>query len=247
MEVSEKCIVLLSGGIDSAVMLAMARDMGYRRVYALSFDYGQRHRGELSCAMAQGVHQKVQEHRVISLDLARIGGSALTDFSRDIPKDRHREGFNWEIPVTYVPSRNTIFLSFALAWAEVMGVDDIFIGANSLDYAGYPDCRPEFFRAFEKMANCSTAKAVEGQRHFRIRAPLLTMSKEEIIRKGISLGVDFSRTFSCYDPDHRGRACGHCDACKLRLEGFSRAGHRDPVAYVDPELDAILSHDSIDG
>jgi 7-cyano-7-deazaguanine synthase len=233
MEIVDSCIVLLSGGIDSAVMLAMAREMGYERIYTLSFDYGQRHRAELSCAISQSVKQKVTDQRIIFIDLGRIGGSSLTDPSMEVPKDRHAEGFNWDIPSTYVPSRNVIFLSFALAWAEVLAADHIFIGANSMDYAGYPDCRPEFFRAFEKMANTSTAGAVEGRRQFKIKAPLITFSKEDVIREGVRLGVDFSRTFSCYDPDPAGLSCGHCDACRLRMEGFQKAGVEDPAPYVE--------------
>ncbi|MCE1248742.1 MAG: 7-cyano-7-deazaguanine synthase QueC [Firmicutes bacterium] len=239
-----KCVVLLSGGIDSSVMLAMVKERGYDEIYALSFDYGQRHKSELNAAIFQAIKYECKDHLVVTIDMGRIGGSSLTDRQMDVPKDRHNLGFNWEIPSTYVPARNTVFLSFALAYAEVTGVEEIFIGANSLDFAGYPDCRPEYFKAFEKMANFATRKGVESSFNIKIQTPLITLSKEEIINEGFRLNVDFSKTMSCYDPDYRSRACGRCDACKLRLEGFGKAGVSDPVQYVDVERDLLLSADT---
>ncbi|GBC81158.1 7-cyano-7-deazaguanine synthase [bacterium HR10] len=230
-----KAVVLLSGGIDSTTTLAIARAEGYE-VYALSFRYGQRHEIELERARAIAAAFGVARHLVIAIDLREIGGSALTDESLAVPKDRTPEEIGAEIPVTYVPGRNTIFLAFALAWAEVLGAEDIFFGANVLDYSGYPDCRPEYLRAFEQMANLATRAGVSGQARFRIHAPLLSMTKAEIIRRGRELGVDYRLTWSCYDPVARGGeilACGRCDSCQLRRRGFAEAGVEDPIPYAN--------------
>jgi 7-cyano-7-deazaguanine synthase len=217
-------VVLVSGGLDSATVLAVARRDGYVR-HALSFDYGQRHHVELAAA-AQVVKQLgALEHRTMRIDLAGIGGSALTDLRISVP-----EAQGAGIPVTYVPARNTLFLSLALGWAEVLEAQDIFIGVNAIDYSGYPDCRPEFLRAFEALANLATKAGVEGTK-FHIRAPLVELSKAEIIRLGTSLGVDYSLTVSCYQADAEGRACGRCDSCRLRREGFEKAGVSDPTRY----------------
>jgi 7-cyano-7-deazaguanine synthase len=224
-----KAVVLLSGGIDSATILAIAKDRGFD-VYALSFRYGQRHIVELEAAKRVALCNKVAEHLIIDIDLRRIGGSALTaDIA--VPKSRNVEQMGEHIPVTYVPARNTIFLSYALAWAEVIGADDIFIGVNALDYSGYPDCRPEYIAAYEQMANLATKAGVESGEKLKINAPLIQMSKSQIIRKGIELGVDYSLTHSCYDPLPSGKACGECDSCLLRLKGFRDAGVKDPVRY----------------
>ena len=218
-------VCLLSGGLDSATCLAVARRDGYR-CYALSFDYGQRHRAELEAAARVATALGAVEHRVISIDLRAFGGSALTaDIA--VPKT----GLGAGIPVTYVPARNTVFLSIALAWAEVLSSSDIFIGVNAIDYSGYPDCRPEFIAAFENMANLATKSGVEGRTHLKIHTPLIQLSKCEIIRLGAELGVDFALTHSCYDPDSGGRSCGLCDSCRLRLKGFADAGIRDPIEY----------------
>jgi 7-cyano-7-deazaguanine synthase len=219
-----KAVVLVSGGLDSATTLAMARAEGLA-CYALSFDYGQRHRSELQAAdeVARGLG--AVEHKLLKLDLRAIGGSALTDDSIDVPETME-EG----IPVTYVPARNTVFLSLALGWAEVLGAREIFIGANAVDYSGYPDCRPEFIQAFENLANLATKAGVEGD-HFRIRAPLVHMTKAEIIQTGTRLGVDYGLTLSCYQADEQGRACGVCDSCRLRAAGFEAAGVPDPTRY----------------
>lgn len=234
----KRAVVLLSGGLDSATTLAIARSESFQ-CYALTFKYGQRHHREVEAAGKVARSLGVVEHRVIEIDLAVFGGSALTDSAIEVPKDRARLRDTLvvslsnpsEIPPTYVPARNTIFLSYALAWAEVLGAFDIFIGVNAVDYSGYPDCRPEFVAAFEKTANLATAAAVEGKGRFRIRAPVINMTKGEIIRAGTSLGVDYSLTHSCYDPDERGRSCGRCDACQLRLKGFAEAGLKDPIEY----------------
>lgn len=234
----KRAVVLLSGGLDSATTLAIARSESFQ-CYALTFKYGQRHHREVEAAGKIARSLGVVEHRVIEIDLAVFGGSALTDSAIEVPKDRARLRDTLvvslsnpsEIPPTYVPARNTIFLSYALAWAEVLGAFDIFIGVNAVDYSGYPDCRPEFVAAFEKTANLATAAAVEGKGRFRIRAPVINMTKGEIIRAGTSLGVDYSLTHSCYDPDERGRSCGRCDACQLRLKGFAEAGLKDPIEY----------------
>ena len=220
----KRAVCLLSGGLDSATCLAIARQQGYE-CYALSFDYGQRHRLELQCA-AQLAASYNAHHRTVSFDLRQFGGSALT---ADIDVPKHRE-LDDAIPVTYVPARNTIFLSFALAWAETLSAQDIFIGVNALDYSGYPDCRPEFIAAYEKMANLSTKAGVEGAK-LTIHTPLIAMTKEEIVQLGTSLGVNFGNTLSCYDPDAEGRPCGACDSCVLRLKGFAEAGLVDPLVY----------------
>jgi 7-cyano-7-deazaguanine synthase len=224
----KRAVVLLSGGLDSATTLAICRRDDFEP-YALSFDYGQRHKIELEAASRVATALGAREHRVLAVDLRALGGSALTSHA-SVPKNRDLKNAG-EIPITYVPARNTIFLSYALAWCEVLGAADIFIGANAIDYSGYPDCRPEFIAAFENLANLATKAGVEGTR-FRIHAPLLSMSKAEIIRKGTELGVDFSLTHSCYDPAADGAACGECDSCRLRLEAFRAAGLADPVRYV---------------
>ena len=221
---SKKSVVLLSGGLDSATTLAIARKQGYA-CHALSFDYGQRHSAELAAARRVAEHLGVVEHRTLRLGLEEIGGSALTDQHIEVPESP-QEG----IPVTYVPARNTVFLSLALGWAEVLGARDIFIGVNAVDYSGYPDCRPEFIRAFEKLANLATKAGVEGD-HFRIHAPLIEMTKAQIIQTGIELGVDYGLTVSCYQADENGRACGRCDSCRLRAEGFAAAGVPDSTRY----------------
>jgi 7-cyano-7-deazaguanine synthase len=223
----KRAVVLLSGGLDSATTLAICRHDGFEP-YALSFDYGQRHKLELNAAKRVAAAVGAREHRIANIDLRIFGGSALTgDIA--VPKNRESGGAS-EIPITYVPARNTIFLSYALAWCEVLGAADIFIGANAIDYSGYPDCRPDFISAFERMANLATKAGAEGTR-FKIHAPLISMSKAEIIRKGMELGVDFSLTHSCYDPGASGVACGECDSCRLRLEGFRAAGLVDPIRY----------------
>lgn len=229
-EKDKKAIVLLSGGLDSATTLAIARSEGFR-CYALSFRYGQRHRLEIEAAKRIADSLGAVEHRCIDIDLAQFGGSALTDSAIEVPKDRADLGDPGRIPSTYVPARNTIFLSYALAWAEVLGAFDIFIGVNTTDYSGYPDCRAEFIRAFEKTANLATAAAVQGKGEYKIHTPIINMTKSEIILKGTKLGVDYSLTHSCYDPDEAGRSCGRCDSCRLRLKGFAEAGLRDPIEY----------------
>jgi len=229
-----KAIVLVSGGLDSATTLAIARREGYA-CYALTFLYGQRHRRETDAARRVCESLGAVEQRVVEIDLAAFGGSALTDSRIDVPKDRDSLDRATDIPVTYVPARNTIFLSYALAWAEVLGAFDLFIGVNSTDYSGYPDCRAEFVAAYEAMANLATAAAVEGKGRYRIRAPIIEMTKAQIIRTGTRLGVDYALTHSCYDPDAQGRSCGRCDSCRLRLRGFAEAGLTDPVAYVPPD------------
>ena len=220
----KKAVILLSGGLDSATVVALARAEGYD-CYTMSFDYGQRHRAELQAAERVASQLGVIEHKVIGLDLNDIGGSALTDSSIDVP-EAPSEG----IPVTYVPARNTVFLSLALGWAEVLGARDIFIGVNAVDYSGYPDCRPEFVEAFERMANLATKAGVEGE-GFRIQAPLQFLSKAQIVQAGIAQGVDYSLTVSCYQADDDGRACGKCDSCRLRADGFRAAGIEDPTRY----------------
>jgi len=224
----QRAIVLLSGGLDSATALAIAKDVGYE-VYALSFDYGQRHQIELDSARRVAASLQVKEHRIVRLDRTIMIGSALTD-DIAVPKSSSQEHMLADIPVTYVPARNTLFLAHAVAWAEVLGAGDIFIGVNAIDYSGYPDCRPEYISAFEKMANLATKAGVSGTK-LHIHAPLINLSKAEIIRQGASLGVDLSLTHSCYDPLPDRRACGRCDSCRLRLKGFREAGLTDPVKY----------------
>lgn len=222
-------IVLLSGGLDSATTAAIALQQGFT-LYALSVDYGQRHRFELSAARRVAQALGVRKHVVLSVDLARLGGSALTD-DIAVPKDRPTDRMAGEIPVTYVPARNTVLLSLALAHAEVIGAADIFFGVNAVDYSGYPDCRPEYIAAFDTLANLATKAGVEGRLKFNIHAPLINMTKGEIIRRGVELDVDYSLTHSCYDPDPSGISCGRCDACRLRLQGFAEAGLTDPLEY----------------
>jgi len=227
----KKAVVLLSGGLDSATCVAVAQDQGYE-VYALSFRYGQRHSVELEAADRIANHLGVAEHKTAVIDLTLFGGSALTD-DIDVPKDREEGEMEADIPVTYVPARNTIFLSFALAYAEVVGAKDIFIGVNALDYSGYPDCRPEFIKSYEETANLGTKAGVTEDERIRIQTPLLNMTKAEIAATGTKLGVDYGMTISCYDPDTSGAACGHCDSCLLRAKGFREAGLDDPTRYQD--------------
>lgn len=224
----KKAVVLLSGGLDSATALAIARAEGFE-CYALSFRYGQRHAVELDCARLVAEANAVAEHRIVDIDLAAFGGSALTDMNIDVP---HETGDPDAIPITYVPARNTIFLSYALAWAEVLGSIDIFIGVNALDYSGYPDCRPEFIAAYEKMANLATKAGVTGEEKLTIHTPLINLTKAQIIETGMELGVDYGKTTSCYDPAPDGKSCGTCDSCRLRLKGFNEAGTSDPRSYV---------------
>jgi len=226
----KKAVVLLSGGIDSATIMSMVKKEGFE-VYALSFRYGQRHSLELKKAKELAKYFNARDHLVITLDLTKIGGSALITKRIPLPKGRSFQEIKRGIPVSYVPARNTIFLSYALAWAEVINTGDIFIGVNTIDFSGYPDCRPEYIQAFERLANLATKAGVEGKLHFRIHTPLINLSKAEIIKKGIELGVDYSLTHSCYDPLEDGRACGECDSCKLRLKGFKEAGIKDPISY----------------
>src|SRR6476646_8767895 len=222
-------VLLLSGGLDSTTMLALAVKQGFD-VHAMTFRYGQRHSSEIEAARRVARAYGVRDHVVADIDLRTFGGSALTA-DIDVPKDRSSDAISHGIPITYVPARNTIFLSFCLAWAEVLGAADIFIGVNALDYSGYPDCRPEYIDAFQKMANLATRGGVEGTTPIRIQTPLLHLSKREIVELGRSLGVDYSLTLSCYDPTPDGEACGHCDACTLRLKGFAEAGTADPAPY----------------
>ena len=221
----KRAVILLSGGLDSATVLAMAREQGYA-CYSMSFDYGQRHRAELQASVRVAEQLGVVEHKVVGLNLNGIGGSALTDQAIAVPEDGLAEG----IPVTYVPARNTVFLSLALGWAEVLSAQDIFIGVNAVDYSGYPDCRPAFIEAFQQLANLATRAGVEGA-GFRIRAPLQDMSKAQIIAEGVRLGVDYALTVSCYQADEQGRACGKCDSCRLRAAGFAAAGVADATRY----------------
>ena len=222
-------VVLLSGGLDSATTAAMARDQGFR-LQALSVDYGQRHRFELEAARRVGESLGVAEHRFVAIDLRGFGGSALTA-DIDVPQDRTAGEMSVGIPITYVPARNTVMLSLALGYAETIGAADIFIGVNAVDYSGYPDCRPEFIVAFEQLANLATKAGVEGASEFRVHAPLIRMTKAEIIRSGVELGVDYSLTHSCYAPDGDGASCGRCDSCQIRLKGFEDAGLVDPARY----------------
>jgi 7-cyano-7-deazaguanine synthase len=232
-QTNKNAVVLLSGGLDSATTLAIARDMGYD-CYAMTFQYGQRHNVEIECSKKVAAANSIKEHRIIEMDLAAFGGSALTDMSLEVPKNRDEIAENAEssqIPITYVPARNTIFLSYALAFAEVTDSFDIFIGVNATDYSGYPDCRPEFIDAFQKMANLATAAAVENKGKYTIHTPIIKMSKAEIIQTGTKLGVDYSLTHSCYDPAEDQKPCGKCDSCQLRLKGFEQANQTDPVKY----------------
>ena len=221
---SKRAIILLSGGLDSITVLALAKQQGYN-CYALSFDYGQRHNAELIAADQIAKHYQVTEHKIVKLGLGEIGGSALTDENIQVPNSPQAG-----IPVTYVPARNTIFLAFALGWAEVLKIRDIFIGVNAVDYSGYPDCRPEFIDAFQKLANVATKAGVEGE-HFTIHTPLISLSKAEIIKLGAKLNIDYAPTVSCYSADEQGRACRVCDACRLRTLGFIESGEKDPTRY----------------
>jgi 7-cyano-7-deazaguanine synthase len=230
MNTPRKAVVLLSGGLDSATTLAIARADGYAP-FALSFDYGQRHAAEVEAAGRIAAALGAREHIIARIDLRAFGGSALTD-DLDVPRDRTPDQIAEGIPVTYVPARNTIFLSYALGWAEVLEAADIFIGVNAVDYSGYPDCRPEFILAFEQLANLATRAGVEGRR-ISIHAPLINLSKRDIIRRGLALGVDYGLTLTCYAPSPDGLACGRCDACQLRLRGFAEAGVDDPARYLD--------------
>jgi len=227
---NKKAVCLLSGGLDSATTLAIAREDGFD-CFAMTFRYGQRHAKELEAAKKVAVSLGVIEHRIIDIDLVAFGGSALTDSAIEVPKSQNLPADTAKIPITYVPARNTIFLSYALAWAEVLGAFDIFIGANAIDYSGYPDCRAGFIAQFEKTANLATAAAIQGRGQYRIHAPIINMTKAQIILRGRQLGLDYSLTHSCYDPDEKGRACGRCDSCRLRLKGFSEANLPDPVEY----------------
>src|SRR5580692_1882920 len=225
---SKRAVVLLSGGLDSATVLAIAKSEGYE-LYALSFSYGQRHAWELEAAKRVAASIGVAEHRTVTIDLRAFGGSALTD-DIPVPKGRTTHEMTGGIPITYVPARNTIFLAYALAWAEVLGANDMYLGVNALDYSGYPDCRPEYISAFEKMANLATKAGVEGSQMLKIHTPLIALSKAETIERGLALGVDYSVTHSCYDPDEQGLSCGTCDSCLLRRRGFAELGLEDPVA-----------------
>jgi len=230
MNETKKAVALSSGGLDSTTVMAIAQSQNFE-IYSLSFNYGQRHAVELEAARKVALSLKARKHLVLNLDLRLIGGSALTD-DLEVPKDRKESDLASGIPITYVPARNTIFLSYALAWAEVLESADIFIGVNALDYSGYPDCRPEYIQSYERMANLATKAAVEGAMTVKIHAPLIAMSKADIIRKGVALGVDYSITSSCYDPSPAGEACGRCDSCFLRRKGFAEAGVPDPTVYV---------------
>jgi 7-cyano-7-deazaguanine synthase len=221
---TQKAVILVSGGLDSSTVLAMAKQQGFD-CYTLSFDYGQRHRSELFAAAKVSEAMQVEAHKVVSLDLGTIGGSALTDTNIDVP-----EYETTGIPVTYVPARNTVFLSIALGWAEVLGANDIFVGVNAVDYSGYPDCRPDYINAFEQMANLATKAGVEGNK-LTVHAPLIDMTKGQIIKAGLKIGVDYSVTVSCYQADEQGAACGVCDSCRLRKQGFIDAGIKDPTRY----------------
>ncbi len=227
---SKKAVVLLSGGLDSATTLAIAREQGYA-CYALTCLYGQRHQVEVESAQRVAQALGVVEHRMMKVDLGAWGGSALTELDQQVPKERDTAEMAQGIPITYVPARNTVFLSLALAWAEVQGAFDLFIGVNSTDYSGYPDCRAEFIEAFERLANLATAAAVEAKGQYCIHTPIITLTKGQIIVRGTELGLDYGLTHSCYDPDEQGRSCGQCDSCQLRLKGFAEAGLSDPVTY----------------
>src|ERR1051326_352860 len=229
MPTRQKAVVLLSGGLDSTTTLAIAIKEGYE-IHAMSFRYGQRHELEIEAAKRSATNYEVTKHIIAEIDLRMFGGSALTS-DIDVPKGRALDEMGHGIPLTYVPARNTIFLSFALAWAEVLGSSDIFIGVNALDYSGYPDCRPEYIEAYQTMANLATKAGVEGRQQLRIHTPLIHLSKAQIIQKGLEIGVDYSLTLTCYDPSANGLACGQCDSCLLRLKGFSENGIPDPACY----------------
>lgn len=227
--IKRKAVILVSGGLDSATVLAIAQNLGFD-LYAISFDYGQRHQFELQAAKKVCDSLKVKKQISFELDLRAFGGSALTD-EIEVPKDRNEAEMEVNIPITYVPARNTIFLSIAMGWAETLGIEDIFLGVNSVDYSGYPDCRPEFIQAFQNVANLATKSGVEGKDAWKIHTPLISMTKSDIIKKGLSLGVNYGLTHSCYDPDSQGFSCGRCDSCKLRLKGFEEANSQDPITY----------------
>ena len=229
-QINRKAVVLLSGGLDSTTVVAIAKSEGYE-LYALSVDYGQRHRFELEAARKIAAVMQVVEHKLLKVDLSSLGGSALTD-DIEVPHSRCDEEISAEIPVTYVPARNTIMLSIALGYAEVLGAADIFIGVNAVDYSGYPDCRPEFIAAYETLANLATKAGVEGTSRYRIHTPLINLTKAEIIRRGTELEVDYSLTHTCYSPNEQGVSCGQCDACLLRRKGFAEAGVTDPIEYL---------------
>jgi 7-cyano-7-deazaguanine synthase len=234
MSQQDKAVVLLSGGLDSATTLTIAKNEGFA-LYALTFRYGQRHNCEIESAKKVALAMNVAEHKIIPIDMAGIGGSALTDLNIDVPKDRTELGDFAQIPPTYVPARNTIFLAYSLAWAEVLGAFHIFLGVNATDYSGYPDCRHEYIEQFEKLANLATASAVQDKGKFTIHTPIINMTKSQTIMAGLKLGLDYSLTHSCYDPDKRGRSCGRCDSCRIRLRGFRDAGVADPIDYsIDP-------------
>jgi 7-cyano-7-deazaguanine synthase len=230
-EQKEKAVILLSGGLDSATTLAIARHEGFS-LYALTFRYGQRHYREIEAAKKIARVMGVVEHKIIPIDMAGIGGSALTDLTIDVPKDRADLGSHESVPTTYVPARNTIFLSYALAWAEVLGAFDIFTGFNATDFSGYPDCRHEYVQAFENLANLATVAGTQQKGRLRIHTPIINMTKSQTILAGMKLDLDYSLTHSCYDPDEQGRSCGRCDSCRLRLKGFRDAGLPDPIKYV---------------
>ncbi len=223
-ELNNKAVILISGGLDSATCLAIAKERGFD-CYALSFDYGQRHRSELQAAASLSLSMQVIDHKIIPIDMSGIGGSALTDMNIAVPEVETNG-----IPITYVPARNTVFLSYALGWAEVLEATTIFIGVNALDYSGYPDCRPDFIEAFQKMANLATKAGIEGHK-IQIETPLIDLTKAEIIKQGIAMGLDYSKTISCYQADQDGKACGRCDSCRLRSKGFLDAGLEDPTIY----------------
>ena len=227
----KRAVILLSGGLDSSTTLAIAKNSGFK-LFGLTFRYGQRHKYEITAAQKIAQAYNLADHKITEIDLRTFGGSALTD-DLDVPKDRNNGTMNKSIPITYVPARNTIFLSFALAWAEVLGANDIFLGVNSMDYSGYPDCRPEYIQSFANMANLATKAGVEGKQSIKIQTPLINMTKKEIINKGLDLGVDYSLTHSCYDPEKDGISCGRCDACQIRLRGFQEAGIPDPIKYCE--------------
>jgi len=230
LDKNKRAVVLLSGGLDSSTVLAIAGSEGFQ-LFALTFRYGQRHQMEVAAAERVARSLGVAEHRIVEIDLSSFGGSALTDPAIQVPKDGEGLDEPDKIPPTYVPARNTIFLSYALAWSELLGAFDIFIGVNTADYSGYPDCRAEFIKAFEEVANLATAAAVKHKGIYRIHTPIISMTKSQIIQAGTKLNVDYSLTHSCYDPDENGRSCGRCDSCRLRLKGFAQAGLKDPIEY----------------